>query len=987
MSKPTIAILVSLFFLFPLGVRAQQKLDILLTNHSDVSDTNLTDGFTSPQTLRSIIQNLNIGTYNGFTPNIIVTPMNSTIEITSPLPDIRKRMILLGRGLVIRPSKGSTALQGLAFGGNRSEIHNTAFEKFPINGLVWRCDSGFITNVICRNNKSANLQLDGADGNIIGDVPSGTIPINSYFFGGDYGITMYRSHGNTLLYCSSGIDTFYIAAPNKVDGISLDECHNNILRRCIVAGNTGNGISIDGFNDTTPKIFQSSGNRIENNCIGMTAFGDTVGNGGIGIFVDNSTDDVITDNFVAANKGTGIFAQAVIPGGSNSTTSRVRIEHNFVGTSKSSKIPYPNGRGIYIRGMEQIVRNNVISGNIGIGLAVSGANNIIQGNIIGLDSTQQVAVPNGIGISIDMRPNLGRMVIGDTLGSSWSNIIAGNRGNGVVISGGGPVGQGTKNVVVARNMIGANKDTVTFPNGGSGISVAYNVSDITVRNNLLPANGKDGIHLERNVVYFLDTTKPPIYQRPSGITIYGNCIGCGKRYDSTLWHGGSGIYTLNVEKVYIDSNIIFNTRSHGISINNDSTRNISIIRNWIGSDTAPFYKEIQGDGIHISGAQDVRIGDILKPTEGNTLGFCKGYAVGVQDGAQRVSIVGNWMGDNTLGGIALDDLNNYFKSGAYNDNFDADSGSNMLQNTIDQTVGETTNNSIHIAGSFKGMPNTSYTVDAYLAKQLPLAFANRTRGRTYLGWFNITTDANGKVNIDTTWDDAKVQQFGSIPFVTMTVTGISGTSEFSHIGPPPTGIDVVLTIDTSKTMIDQDGVVTLVADITNLGTDDATTVSIRDTTSDFNLSSVSISKGVALIVDSTFTAAIPSLAYGEHVEFTAIGKVRSNAPHWRRPIALPSENDLDLSNNFDTILLQKIGSSVLQPQLPEIRIQMIDGLVKLLGLPEGMYIINVHTLLGQLQNQKQCSEQDMIFPVRRGCNVVNILRDGVSFYRTIIWRQ
>jgi hypothetical protein len=87
MRWPKTVILFSLLLLLPMGGKAQQATEILLMDLSDRADTNMSDGIASPLTLRSVIENLSAGTYDGYIPKVIITTMNSTIEIASPLPN------------------------------------------------------------------------------------------------------------------------------------------------------------------------------------------------------------------------------------------------------------------------------------------------------------------------------------------------------------------------------------------------------------------------------------------------------------------------------------------------------------------------------------------------------------------------------------------------------------------------------------------------------------------------------------------------------------------------------------------------------------------------------------------------------------------------------------------------------------------------------------------------------------------------------------
>src|SRR5207253_1115075 len=105
---------------------------------------------------------------------------------------------------------------------------------------------------------------------------------------------------------------------------------------------------------------------------------------------------------------------------------------------------------------------NVISGNAGNGITISGSNdNTIVSNAIGTAVSGKSALPNAVGVMIE------NGATGNQVGipGSGVNLISGNTGDGVDI-------QGSSNTVAA-DVIGADVNgTAALGNGGAGVRIA-----------------------------------------------------------------------------------------------------------------------------------------------------------------------------------------------------------------------------------------------------------------------------------------------------------------------------------------------------------------------------------------------------------------------------------------------------------------------------------------------------------------------------------
>lgn len=908
---------------FPAVLNAQYVVSDL----SDLPDDDLDDDIWSPRTLRAAIQNIN---KQGIPAKILITPDNSTISLVNDLPVINVPVEFDGKGLTLQPSTPAARF-GLWITSNNSIVRNVKIINFNETGLVWQGSDGLIEKVICAYN-GLNLNMNNAHRNTIGSSNLMGYYSN-YFYGakdenGGFNISLVGlfadsvdggNNDNIIQYCSIGVDENGIAQRNTRSGLHITNSKRNHIHHNLISGNNWNGIEIDG---TYPSI-DEKGNftwklmelntLIENNFIGTNGFGsDSIPNLQHGIQIA-SKGDIIRNNIVSGNMQTGIYL-------SSDMCENMTIENNKVGTDRLTKISLPNGNGITIYGRGHKVTNNIISGNKYTGLSASG-NNLIVSNIIGLDEDQKIALPNGTGFVSTHGQNL--VFGGDP---QKPNIIAGNNYTGISIN-----GAGTDGVEIKNNIIGENSNGIKFPNNGDGIFITHSSRNVLIENNKISEQGKNGIRLERNVVIFLDTTKPHLYQKPSNITIRNNEI--------TGEFGESGISIFNADSILIQDNIIEGASRNGISIENDSTKYIEIYNNQIGPDyTKPESQRIGdnsiyidgasqimigddalgsvnyikncngsgvymsdadsvfiidnniegvemngisiydstseyirisknvigpgdktdpkrliiGDGIFVDGARDILIGNQITPVEdANIIQYCMGHGLLAVNNANNVNYFGNIMIENEKGGIGLDDIEKYYKLGRSNDPFDADSGSNGLQNTPSVFPQIRDGGLLVLNGEFKGQANTTYRLDVYLAKDLPAPTKHKTQGTIYLGWFTLTTSENGIAVIDTSWSDPKIEaQSPNYSFATLTATSVEGTSQFSLLANASSR-DVRVSIDTAASFVDETGKITLVAKIINIG-DEATVVSVRDTTSNMILEEVEISKGVAMIVDSAF---------------------------------------------------------------------------------------------------------------------------------------
>ncbi|MBP7686534.1 MAG: right-handed parallel beta-helix repeat-containing protein [Thermoflexales bacterium] len=311
--------------------------------------------------------------------------------------------------------------------------------------------------------------FNGARGNQIG--VSGTLPSN--VIAGNHGsgveIDGTQTHANRVvnnligLYTSAGSVTHLIS--NTLIGVYLhDATYSNVIggssshERNYISGNGASGIYIIGLK--TSQVTDTALNTIRGNVIGLDANGDAAPNGGDGIQVVNGGyfnliggTTVNERNIVSGNGGGGIYLD-------NSTWTLVY--GNSIGTDPSGLAARPNkSNGVTISGGANNSiggasdTGNLISGNgyDGVVLVNNTHDNIVDANLIGANVAMTQALPNGatgIRLSAGAHDNrvggLGNTVVFNLRGM-WllgtdvfnnvfeANTIGSNSGLGLDISG------------------------------------------------------------------------------------------------------------------------------------------------------------------------------------------------------------------------------------------------------------------------------------------------------------------------------------------------------------------------------------------------------------------------------------------------------------------------------------------------------------------------------------------------------------------------
>lgn len=459
----------------------------------------------------------------------------------------------------------------------------------------------------------------------------------------------------------------------------------------------------------------SINNTVVGNFIGTDATGlGALGNANGGFsFWGSGTGNLLGGNVIAANGAYGVLV--------GSAAASSRIQGNYIGVGVDGSTSLGNASaGVYVTGA---------STNTLIGTNADGSNDAAEVNTISA---------NANGIVIDTAGTTGTMIYGNLIGTDASGLQArGNTFDGIRIEAG-----------ATANLVGGSTAT---------------------RRNLISANGQDGVHIDGEAT--------------DGNTIQNNWIGLAADGVTVFGNGGDGIYISGgADNTVIGGiglgNVILGARSVGIEIDGAST-GTSILGNLIGINAAGTVVHGSGqDGILLeNNAASTTIGGTTAG-QGNTIvdsgrlsaTWQSGIAVASTAGSSN-SIIGNTIYDNRGLGIDLG------TSGVtVNDNLDADSGANTLQNTPVLTTAITNDSTVTISGTLNTLASTAGILIHFYATP-STGSVNTRQGRRYLGSTTVSTNGSGNATFTDVSLSAAVNA-GEL--ITATTTRSSNTSEFSQ---------------------------------------------------------------------------------------------------------------------------------------------------------------------------------------------------------------
>jgi hypothetical protein len=532
--------------------------------------------------------------------------------------------------------------------------------------------------------------------------------------------------------------------------------------RNVISGNAGAGIRIAG-----PR---AESNHVYGNWIGVTAEGDAaLGNHEQGVVVDDApANDIGMRGFGVVNVISGNMAEGILLRGSPATIPST-VAYNLVGTDASGEAALGNqGPGVVVENVSASIgpavegASNVISGNNGAGISISGPNDLftsIDNNRIGTDAAGTIALGNqGPGVLVIS----GKVSIGFT-GPLGGNVISGNLQDGIRFEKGA-----APECEVINNRIGTTADGMTaLGNSGAGVIVdaPQEIIGGVVPNsgNVISANEGDGVQLAAGA---------------AGTSVTGNLIGANAAADEALGNIGSGVMVAAANCIVgLTSagagNVISGNGGNGVTVL--GANNTHIWHNLIGTDaTGTQNLGNCGNGVLIGqGASDTMVGGGF-PEGANVIAFNGGTGVVVgltaMDLAVGNAVRGNAIYSNAGLGIDLgnDGVTPNHEGGPL-------PGPNHLQNYPIVTVAEP-GPVTHVSGTLDSFANGTFVLDFYANTDAdPSGYG---QGERYLGSAIVLTDANGRGKFDVTVPAAT--NAGEVLTATASDLVAGDTSEFSQ---------------------------------------------------------------------------------------------------------------------------------------------------------------------------------------------------------------
>jgi len=340
-----------------------------------------------------------------------------------------------------------------------------------------------------------------------GNVLSGNHTVNIYLLGET--TTSNRLAGNII-----GGNASLTAALNDHCGIGLRQASGNFI------GLPGDGFENIIVGQSVYALYLGDVPRPRNNVVQNNYFGVTPDNAsmpnGTGIMLAGAD-----SNLIGGARGGGVMegnviaasqADALILMGDGNT-----VSGNYIGTDVNGAAAMGNITGVNIMGNGNLIGGenqgdrrwgNVISGQ-GVAYGIyqtTGADNVIQGNLIGLNAAGDAAIPNMVGI--DLEAGARHTVIGGP-SAAVRNVISGNVNSGIFIN-------GSSGHEIMGNYIGLNQAGTAVVRNGSSAIVLNDASDCRIGGTT---------DAERNVICGRNDGIALMGPGATGNRVFGNWIG------------------------------------------------------------------------------------------------------------------------------------------------------------------------------------------------------------------------------------------------------------------------------------------------------------------------------------------------------------------------------------------------------------------------------------------------------------------------------
>jgi len=428
------------------------------------------------------------------TDSLIIHGVTQPGYAGAPLIELDGTNVGLASGLVI--TAPNTYVGGLAIG------------RFQGAGIVLRSHEGSIiqanyigvdaTGTVARPNNIGIQVVPGSRNNVIGapfagtgNVISGNLTHGVELAGNDYANLV---QGNLIGTNAAGT----AAIANGSSGIKISSPNNLIGGTSPGSGNliSGNNIAID---------ISAPGNTIQGNLIGTDVSGTSKVPNGAGIQaleVSNTVIGGLTSE--ARNVISGNDSSAVAISGNGS-----KVQGNFIGTDITGTLALGNAQGV-LAGRDALIggnvpeARNVIADNIQNIMLTLSSGAIVQGNYIGTDVTGTRALGRSFGIFVvsDNNSITQNVISGNSVAILLGDSFRFPQGNNNVIQG-NIIGLNAQGTGPLPNLSGITIDAISNNNTITANKIAFNGSSIriaggmdnSIRGNSIFSNGGLGIDL------------------------------------------------------------------------------------------------------------------------------------------------------------------------------------------------------------------------------------------------------------------------------------------------------------------------------------------------------------------------------------------------------------------------------------------------------------------------------------------------------------
>jgi parallel beta-helix repeat protein len=591
-------------------------------------------------------------------------------------------------GLSIDSSSGNRILGNVISGAGRHGvlIADSLNLPGPMNNRVQgnRIGTNAAGTAAIGNLQSGVFVSAGADGNFLGTDSDGAgDTAEGNLISGNHQTALHvDSNDNLIAGNIIGLNAAGAAALNNLEeGIVVSGASNTVggltlAARNLISGNAGDGIAIVG----------GSSNTLRGNLIGVTADGTaTPGNGGYGVRIDSSPNNVVgPGNVISGNALGGAAIQGAAAAGNSMSGNLIRfnaadgiritgapgvliggplsedrniisgnqgngvaleetagavVRRNYIGLAADGATPLGNGGGgVRLENSTgAIIADNVISGNEGSGIALAGptnANNVIEGNRLGTDASGVRAIGNALGIHVIQGAGIGIR----------SNLISGNESAGIVL------GAGARESFIEGNLIGTDHTGNARLIGGDVQSAGITIlgRNMTVRGNVISGNA-EGVRVEGAAAI--------------GLTLQGNRIGTNLEGTGELPNALFGINIIGAQGALIgglaesERNVISGNRAAGIRLEGGS--NHQILGNFIGTDINGEFAVPNALGLLVRDSARTRIiGNLISGNNGSGIDAQGAATTGlvIQRNLVGVNVSGQQSLSNLAEGILLSDV-------------------------------------------------------------------------------------------------------------------------------------------------------------------------------------------------------------------------------------------------------------------------------------------------------------------------------------------